>query len=62
MSNPSRRLDDWLEKNPSLARKVVIPASLKWEVRDKLDQSGVNERMRHQIHCIFSPGRSSAGE
>ena len=45
MSNPSTSVDEWLKKHPELARKVVIPASLKWEVRDKLDQSGVNERM-----------------
>lgn len=44
-SRPGTRLDDWLMHHPELARKVVIPAGLKWEVRDKLDQSGVNERM-----------------
>ncbi len=45
MSNPSVRLDEWLEKHPETARRVVVPAAVKWEVRDKLDQSGVNERM-----------------
>jgi len=28
-----------------LARRVVIPAELKWEVRDKLDQANVTERV-----------------
>jgi FRG domain len=28
-----------------LARRVVIPARLKWEVRDKLDQANVTERV-----------------
>ena len=31
-------LEDW-------ARRVVIPAELKWEVRDKLDQANVTERV-----------------
>jgi len=38
-------LDDWLGLHPTLARRVIIPASLKWEVRDKLDQANVNERV-----------------
>jgi len=45
MSSPSARLDDWLVQHPDLCRRVVIPASLKWEIRDKLDQSNVNERV-----------------
>jgi hypothetical protein len=45
MSSPSERLDDWLEEHPELCRKVRIPASLKWEIRDKLDQANVNERV-----------------
>ncbi|HVY48664.1 MAG TPA: FRG domain-containing protein [Minicystis sp.] len=38
-------LDPWLSQNPALARKVVIPKELKWEVRDKLDQANVTERV-----------------
>jgi hypothetical protein len=45
MSRPDARLDDWLERRPELARKVVVPAELKWEVRDKLDQANVTERV-----------------
>jgi hypothetical protein len=45
MSDPHMVLDDWLEKYPYLARKIIIPASLKWEIRDKLDQANVNERV-----------------
>jgi hypothetical protein len=45
MSRPEARLDEWLESKPELARRVVIPAELKWEVRDKLDQSNVTERV-----------------
>ena len=45
MSSPTARLDDWLEEHPELFRKVRIPAALKWEIRDKLDQANVNERV-----------------
>jgi FRG domain len=45
MSNPSARLDDWLLQHPDLCRRVIVPATLKWEIRDKLDQANVNERV-----------------
>jgi FRG domain len=45
MSSPSARLDAWLAEHPGLARKIVVPADLKWEVRDKLDQANVTERV-----------------
>ncbi len=45
ISDPETVLDDWLEAHPSLARKIIIPAALKWEIRDKLDQANVNERV-----------------
>ena len=45
MSDPSAVLHDWLRQKPELCRSVVIPASLKWEIRDKLDQANVNERV-----------------
>ncbi len=28
-----------------MSRRVIIPAGMKWEVRDKLDQAGITERM-----------------
>ena len=46
MSSPSARLDDWLQQQkPSVCRTVRIPAGAKWEIRDKLDQANVNERV-----------------
>jgi FRG domain len=45
MSRPEARLDEWLEPRPELARRLVIPAELKWEVRDKLDQANITERV-----------------
>lgn len=44
MPSPSARLDHWLESHPQLYRRVIVPAELKWEVRDKLDQANINER------------------
>ena len=37
--------DEWLAGYGRPARRVVIPAELKWEVRDKLDQANVTERV-----------------
>ena len=45
MSHADRRLDEWLDQRPQLARRVVVPAGLKGEVRDKLDQANVTERV-----------------
>jgi len=45
MSDPSMALDVWLEDHPGISRKIIIPASIKWEIRDKLDQANVNERV-----------------
>jgi hypothetical protein len=45
MSSPTARMDDWLRQHPDLCRLIVVPSSLKWEIRDKLDQANVNERI-----------------
>ena len=45
MSSPTATLDDWAKGHPDLVRRVVIPHELKWEVRDKLDQANVTERV-----------------
>ncbi len=45
MSDSSALLDDWLKKHPDLWRKIIIPAELKWEIRDKLDQANITERV-----------------
>ena len=44
MPGPDLQLDTWLRAHPRLWRRVVIPARLKWEVRDKLDQAHISER------------------
>ncbi len=45
MSSPTARIDEWLARNPDLYRRIILPASLKWEVRDKLDQANITERV-----------------
>ena len=45
MNNPAKGLDKLLDDHPDLAKRIIIPAELKWEIRDKLDQSGITERM-----------------
>ena len=45
MSRPDASLDDWIARRPELVRRVIIPGEVKWEVRDKLDQANVTERV-----------------
>lgn len=45
MPSSSAILDPWLGAHPDLYHRIVIPARLKWEIRDKLDQSNITERV-----------------
>ncbi len=45
MTSATAILDDWLIKHPDLYRRIIIPAGLKWEIRDKLDQANITERV-----------------
>ena len=45
MPNPEAELGCWLQDHPDLWYRIVIPAGLKWEVRDKLDQANITERV-----------------
>jgi hypothetical protein len=38
-------LEKLLSQRDDLYRRIVIPAELKWEVRDKLDQANITERV-----------------
>jgi hypothetical protein len=45
MPNPRSRIDNWLKSHPEFFRRIIIPAELKWECRDKLDQCNITERV-----------------
>jgi hypothetical protein len=45
VSSPSASLDEWVADHPELCRTVRIPAGLKREIRDKLDQANITERV-----------------
>ena len=45
LSSPTVSLDEWLSRHPDVVRRILIPASLKWEIRDKLDQANITERV-----------------
>jgi hypothetical protein len=45
MSSATARLDCWLAERPEMYRRIIIPAALKHEVRDKLDQANITERV-----------------
>lgn len=44
-SNPRRRLDELLSQRDVATHKIIVPADIKWEVRDHLDQANVTERV-----------------
>jgi hypothetical protein len=45
VSDPSLSLDEWLGEHPEVYRRIIVPADLKLEIRDKLDQANMTERV-----------------
>jgi hypothetical protein len=45
ISSPSLRTDEWLKDYPEVFKKIIIPPGLKLEIRDKLDQMNITERV-----------------
>lgn len=45
MSRVKAELGEWLLQHPEIYFRVIIPAKLKWEIRDKLDQANITERV-----------------
>ncbi len=63
MNSAQSVLHEWLAHHPELFFRLIIPARLKWEVRDKLDQANITERvllpglsgLSRWLHRHYSP-------
>jgi hypothetical protein len=45
MSSPVAQMHDWLKKHPDFCKRIILSERIKWEIRDKLDQSNITERV-----------------
>ena len=45
MPGATLELDEFLKTHPELFQRIIFPKELKWEIRDKLDQDNITERM-----------------
>lgn len=45
MTDATSVLDNWLMQHPDVYQRIIIPSKLKWEIRDKLDQANITERV-----------------
>jgi hypothetical protein len=68
MSDPTFQLEDWMEANPELWQTWHIPPDVKTEIRERLDQAHVNERvlipgldgLAAWLRRYYSPQRATA--
>lgn len=45
LSSPTMKMGEWLKNHEEYCQKIIIPKELKWEIRDKLDQANITERV-----------------
>jgi hypothetical protein len=45
LTRADAEMQEWVTRQETLCRRIVIPAGLKWEIRDKLDQANITERV-----------------
>ncbi len=45
MSDPRISIDSWLDSRMGVCKRIIIPKEIKSEVRDKLDQANITERV-----------------
>lgn len=45
MSDPTETFSEWLKSKQDCLKRIIIPKELKWQIRDKLDQMNISERM-----------------
>ena len=45
MPHATSLMDKWLVNHKNIYKKIIIPAKLKWEIRDKLDQANITEKV-----------------
>jgi hypothetical protein len=38
-------MNTWTTDHDQMCRRVIIPSGVKWEIRDKLDQANITERV-----------------
>lgn len=50
VSDPRMSIDFWLQSHPKIYKRIIIPKEIKWEIRDKLDQSNITERVLFPGH------------
>ena len=45
LSSNDLLFNDWLNRHPNLFYRILLPKDMKWEIRDKLDQANITERI-----------------
>ena len=45
LSSPTAQMEKWIANHPHCVKRIIIPHGLKWEIRDKLDQMNLTERV-----------------